>query len=178
VNLPNKLTMARVLMIPVCLVLQGINTTTTNFVAAGVFALAALTDLLDGRIARKRGLVTNFGKFADPIADKLLAVSSMTFLCAQGKLPAWMFVIVLMREFAVSGLRLIAVEQGKVIAAGMLGKVKTNLQFYTVLALLMGNWPFSLIPFPMTTVLMYAMTALTLWSGIDYFIKGRGVLKG
>ena len=168
-NLPNKLTLLRVFMIPVCLVLWAFH---QPVAAAAVFALAAATDFLDGYIARKRGLVTVFGKFADPVADKILVLTAMIFLCFDARLPAWAVSIVAARELMVDGLRLVAVGKGKVIAAGWLGKIKTNLQYFCVLSAMLlpqGHW--------ITLVLTVAMAALTLWSGAKYVWGYRDVLK-
>ncbi|MBQ6962012.1 MAG: CDP-diacylglycerol--glycerol-3-phosphate 3-phosphatidyltransferase [Clostridia bacterium] len=159
-NLPNKLTLLRILLIPVCLLLWALG---QRFFSAGVFALAALTDFLDGYIARKRNIITVFGKFADPVADKILVLTAMIFLCADGILPAWAVCIVAARELMVDGLRLVAVGKGTVIAAGWLGKIKTNLQFFCILAGMLlpkGHW--------VTLALTIAMAVMTVWSGGKY----------
>ncbi len=165
-NLPNKLTLLRVAMIPICLALLWLG---QPVFAAVVFALACLTDLLDGHIARKRGIVTNFGKFADPVADKVLVMTVMIALCAMGRLPAWLACVVAARELMVDGLRLVAVERGIVVAAGMLGKLKTNAQFFCVLAALLQapDW--------LTLALCIVAAALTAVSGAQYFYQCRGV---
>ncbi len=124
-NLPNKLTLLRILMIPVCLALWALG---QPVYSAAVFALAALTDFLDGYLARRDGLVTVFGKFLDPVADKLLVLTAMIMLTEKGLLPAWAVVIVAARELAVDGLRLVASGSGKVVAAKMPGKIKPTLQ--------------------------------------------------
>ena len=139
-NLPNKLTLLRILLIPVCLLLWALG---QPVFSAAVFTLAALTDFLDGYIARKQNIITTFGKFADPVADKILVLTAMIFLCADGILPAWAVCIVAARELMVDGLRLVAVGKGTVIAAGWLGKIKTNLQFFCILAGMLlpkGHW--------------------------------------
>ena len=166
-NLPNKLTLLRVFMIPVCLVLWAFH---QPVAAAAVFALAAATDFLDGYIARKRGLVTVFGKFADPVADKILVLTAMIFLCFDARLPAWAVSIVAARELMVDGLRLVAVGKGKVIAAGWLGKIKTNLQYACVLCAMLlpaGHW--------LPLVLAVLMAAMTVWSGAQYFWSAKDV---
>ena len=168
-NLPNKLTLVRVFLIPVCLALWAFG---QHAASAAVFALAAATDFLDGYIARKQGLVTVFGKFADPVADKILVLTAMIFLCYDGRLAAWAVSIVAARELMVDGLRLVAVGKGKVIAAGWLGKIKTNLQYFCVLSAMLlpqGHW--------ITLALTAAMAALTLWSGAQYVWGYRDVLK-
>ena len=159
-NLPNKLTLLRILLIPVCLLLWALG---QPIFSAAVFALAALTDFLDGYIARKQHIVTVFGKFADPVADKILVLTAMIFLCADGILPAWAVCIVAARELMVDGLRLVAVGKGTVIAAGWLGKIKTNLQFFCILAGMLlpkGHW--------ITLTLTIAMAVMTVWSGAKY----------
>ncbi|MBR6186051.1 MAG: CDP-diacylglycerol--glycerol-3-phosphate 3-phosphatidyltransferase [Clostridia bacterium] len=168
-NLPNKLTIARILLIPVCLFLwaQG-----WAVPAAAVFAAAAVTDFLDGYIARKKNLVTVFGKFADPVADKILVLTAMVFLCADGRLPAWAVSVVAARELMVDGLRLVAVGKGNVIAAGWAGKIKTNVQYFCVLAgmlLPLGHW--------VTLALAILMCALTVYSGAQYLWGYRDVFR-
>ena len=167
-NLPNKLTILRVLMIPLCLLFILLGAYTA---AAVVFALAALTDLADGYLARKHNLVTNFGKFADPVADKILVLSAMIALQQQGLFPWWGVCIVAIRELAVDGLRLVAVEQGVAIAAGQLGKLKTNAQIFSVLSALL------FLPGWLTMTLVVAMSALTVISGAQYFYGAKGLLK-
>lgn len=161
-NLPNKLTLVRIALIPVCLLFWAIG---WHIPSAAVFALAAITDFLDGHIARKQGIVTTFGKFADPVADKMLVLTAMIFLCADGLLPHWAVAIVAARELMVDGLRMVAAQKGVVIAAGWLGKIKTNLQLFCILsAMVLGKmW--------VTDVLMYLMAAMTLASGVQYFMN-------
>jgi len=168
-NLPNKLTLLRIVLVPVYLVLlaQGL-----DWLALIVFAIASLTDMLDGQIARKYNLITNFGKFMDPIADKMLTHTAFIMLCAMGRLNVVACIIFVAREFVVSGLRLCAVEQGHVIAAGMSGKVKTVLQMILVMWLtvfgvgLIGD------------VLAFAAAAMTLYSMVEYVWQNRAVLGG
>lgn len=165
-NLPNKLTLLRVLLIPLCVLLLYFG---WMIPGAIVFAMAALTDFLDGYIARKNGLVTNFGKFADPVADKILAVSLMIVLLDKGLYPWWALAIVAARELAVDGLRLVAVERGIVIPAGKLGKLKTNAQFLSLLLAMLSAPAWA----TMTTVVV--MSILTIVSGIQYF-RGAGAV--
>ena len=168
-NLPNKLTLLRIIMIPVCL---GLWAAGLPIGAAAVFALAAITDFLDGYIARKQNIVTVFGKFADPVADKVLVLTAMIFLCFDGILPAWAVSVVAARELMVDGLRLVCAGKGNVIAAGWLGKIKTNLQFFCVLSgMLLPAGHF------LTFILSILMSVMTLWSGIDYFWAARGIFK-
>lgn len=167
-NLPNRLTILRVLMIPLCLlfVMLGI-----YLPAAIVFALAALTDFLDGYLARRDKLVTNFGKFADPVADKILVLCVMIAMLAKGIYPWWAVCIVAARELAIDGLRLVSVEQGIVIPAGTLGKFKTNAQFFSLLASLL------LLPLYVTLPLQIIMSILTVLSGAQYFMGARHLLS-
>ena len=168
-NLPNKLTILRVVLVPAVCVLIGLGLYPW---AAAVFALAALTDFLDGYLARRDGLVTVFGKFLDPVADKLLVLTAMIMLAEKGLLPAWAAVVVAARELAVDGLRLVASGSGKVVAAKMPGKIKTVLQLMCVLsALILGGHA-------VTTVLTVAMAVMTVYSGALYFRElGGEVLK-
>jgi len=174
-NLPNRLSLLRVVLIPVCLGLLYVGTPLFDALALAVFLIASFTDFLDGHIARSRNLVTDFGKFVDPVADKLLVLSTMILLTAQGKMPAWMVIIVLARDLAVDGLRMVASLKGRVIAAGKLGKIKTVSQMAAISLAIIHNWPFG--TFPMKDILAYVMVAFTLWSGADYFIKNRSVLS-
>ncbi len=168
-NLPNKLTLLRMALVPVYLVLLACG---WDILALLVFAAASLTDMLDGRIARSRNLVTNFGKFMDPIADKLLTHTAFIMLCSMGRLNVVACIIFIAREFVVSGLRLVAVEQGHVIAAGMSGKIKTVLQMALamLLTLTSGNL--------LTDVVMLAAAAMTLYSMGEYVWQNRAVLGG
>lgn len=177
-NLPNKLTVLRMALVPVYLVLlrcaQG--KAWLSAAALAVFIVAALTDLADGKIARKRGLVTNFGKFMDPIADKLLTHTAFIMLTAMGQLNVWACLIFIAREFVVSGLRLVAVEQGHVIAAGMSGKIKTVLQMAAVIGLNLvaaGAKIFS----PLVHLIVWAAAVMTLYSMVEYVWNNRAVLK-
>ncbi|MBE5782634.1 MAG: CDP-diacylglycerol--glycerol-3-phosphate 3-phosphatidyltransferase [Clostridiales bacterium] len=168
-NLPNKLTILRIIMIPICLALWALG---QPLGAAIVFALAAITDFLDGYIARKQKIVTVFGKFADPVADKVLVLTAMIFLCADGRLPAWAVSLVAARELMVDGLRLVSAGKGNVIAAGWLGKIKTNLQFFCVLSAMLlpaAHW--------LTLTLAVLMSIMTVLSGVDYFWAARDVFK-
>lgn len=174
-NLPNRLSLLRVVLIPVCLGLMYAGTPLCDALALIVFLLASITDFLDGHIARSQNLVTDFGKFVDPVADKLLVLSVMILLATQGKLAAWMVIIVLARELSVDGLRLVAMLKGKVIAAGHLGKIKTVSQMVVITLALANNWPFG--PFPMKDILSWVMVLFTLWSGADYFLKNKAVLS-
>jgi len=176
-NVPNKLTVARIAVIPVFAVLALLHMPATDIWAAAVFALASATDILDGHIARSRGLVTNFGKFADPLADKMLVATALVVLLALGRLPVWAAIIILCRDFAVDGLRFIAADKGVVIAASVWGKRKTACQMAMVLVLLLqsqfsGNWYDFLSGFAVGLAV-----ALTVYSGVDYLWKGRQYLR-
>lgn len=177
-NLPNKLSMLRILMIPVFVILALMNAPAAQYAAVGVFVLAAITDALDGHIARKNGLVTNFGKFIDPIADKLLVMSALIVLVERGRMPGWVCIVMLAREFAISGFRLVAAGTGKVIAAGILGKIKTVTQMIAVIALLLTAIDGVFAPLgSFADVAMYVSAFMTVWSGADYIIKNFNCIR-
>lgn len=190
-NLPNRLTVIRMLMIPLFMVvvvapidwgMLSVGDTqlaVTNLVGAIIFAVASFTDWLDGKIARKRGLVTNFGKFADPLADKMLVMTAFVLLVELGKAPGWIVAIIVCRELAITGLRLLIVEQnGSVMAAAWPGKIKTATQMFAIIFLYINNVPFNFISLPLGQILLYICLFFTLYSGIDYFVKNAGVFKG
>jgi len=167
-NLPNVLTVVRILAVPVVVVALLDETPNGDALAAAVFALAALTDGLDGYIARSRDAVTTFGKLMDPLADKLLIVAALVSLVSLGRLAAWVAMVIIAREVAVTGLRAVAAEQGVVISASWLGKVKTALQVAAVFALIL--WESSPLG---VDLLVYAAVAATVISGADYFLGLR-----
>lgn len=173
-NLPNKLTIFRVILIPffiIALLVPGIPA--GNWIALAIFIVASLTDLLDGKIARKYNLVTNFGKFMDPLADKLLVCSALICLVELSRIPSWMVVIIIAREFTISGFRLIAADNGVVIAASYWGKFKTTFQMIAV-CLMIANIPgLSLL----TTVITWIAVILTVVSLVDYLVKNKDVMK-
>ena len=173
-NLPNKLTMLRIIAIPVFIVVLMLE---YRYAATIIFILAALTDMLDGHIARKYNLVSNFGKLMDPLADKLLVMSALVCLVELGDVPAWMVVVILAREFAVTGLRQVAVEQGIVIAAAPTGKIKTITQMIAIPLLLLANWPFIYIGIPMDQIFLWIAVAMTIISGVEYFVKNKQLLS-
>lgn len=175
-NWPNRLTILRVVLIPVLVVLLYIDAAFCRWAALIVFVLAALTDFLDGYLARLKKIETNFGRFLDPVADKLLVLSTMIALCGLGRFPAWACIVILFRELAVDGLRLVAIEQRRVIAAGKLGKVKTMLQMIMLVVYLFPGKPFG--AFPMEELLLALSVLMTIWSGVDYFVKNHEVLTG
>jgi CDP-diacylglycerol--glycerol-3-phosphate 3-phosphatidyltransferase len=171
-NLPNVLTMLRILAVPVIVVALLGETPNGDALAAGVFALAALTDGLDGYFARSRDAVTTFGKLMDPLADKLLIVAALVSLVSLDRLAAWVAMVIIARELAVTGLRAVAAERGVVIAASPLGKVKTILQVAAVIALIAAD------PSPVwVDVLVYVAVAMTVISGVDYFFGLRKRLE-
>lgn len=190
-NLPNKLTVIRIFMIPVFVIISlvpfdwgvwhvwGSTIEITQLSAAIIFALASLTDWLDGKIARSKGLVTNFGKFADPLADKMLVMTALIVLVGQGLAPSWVVAIIVCRELAVTGLRLLLVEQGgTVLAAAWPGKIKTATQMIAIILLLIDNLPFAALGIPMASIMLYICLFFTIYSGIDYFVKNSAVFKG
>ncbi len=172
-NLPNALTLARILLVPVLVVALTVETPGGSTIAAIVFALAALTDGLDGYVARSRQAITTFGKVMDPVADKLMIAAALISLVSLDRLEPWVAMVVIAREFAVSGLRIAAGQQGVVIAASKLGKAKTIVQVVAVLALIASSdsdaaW---------VQALVYAMVAITVVSGADYFLNFRRRLE-
>ncbi len=171
-NWPNRLTLLRVILIPFIVISLQLH---ADVLALVFFLLASFTDWMDGHLARKHGHVTNFGKFLDPVADKLLVLSTLIALTGLDRFPAWVCIIVLFRELAVDGLRLVAAQRGQVIAAGQLGKIKTTLQMTAIVVVLLNNAPFG--SFPMDQVLIYLAVAMTIWSGVDYFIRNIAVIK-
>ena len=176
-NLPNKLTIFRVILIPffVIFLLLDASNQTYRYIADAIFSIASLTDMLDGKIARKYNLVTNFGKFMDPLADKLLVSAAMICLIATGQLAAWIVIIIISREFIISGFRLVASDNGIVIAASYWGKFKTVFQMLMIIVLIANiNLPFFAV---LGTILTYVALILTIVSLIDYIAKNKDVLK-
>lgn len=174
-NLPNKLTIFRVILIPffVFFMLVPVTGTMDSLIALLIFVVASLTDLLDGYIARKHGLVTNFGKFMDPLADKLLVCSALICLVELRRVPSWVVIIIIAREFIISGFRLIASDKGVVIAASYWGKFKTTFQMLMICLMILNLGPLSLI----TAVVMWAALILTLISLADYLAKNKEIMK-
>ena len=176
-NLPNKLTIMRVILIPffVFFLLSPYFPAYGNYIAVAIFIVASLTDMLDGKIARKYNLVTNFGKFMDPLADKLLVCSAMICLIELDRLAAWIVIVIIAREIIISGFRLVASDNGVVIAASYWGKFKTTFQMLMVIVLILDiQMPFFQI---LGTVLTYVALILTVVSLIDYIVKNKDVLK-
>lgn len=175
-NLPNKLTILRVLLIPFFVFFLLVPVVPyNNYIAVAIFIVASLTDLADGKIARKYNLVTNFGKFMDPLADKLLVCSAMICLVATGQLAAWMVIVIISREFIISGFRLVAADNGVVIAASYWGKFKTTFQMLMIIVLIL-DFPgtfFEILGICLTWIALI----LTIVSLCDYLVKNRAVLK-
>ena len=174
-NLPNKLTMFRVILIlPFCFFLMtDFCGEASKWIALGIFIVASLTDLLDGKIARKYNLVTNFGKFMDPLADKLLVSAAMIALIELKRIPAWVVIVIISREFIISGFRLIAAQKNVVIAAGYIGKFKTTFQMIMICLMIADIEEIRVV----TLVVMYVALALTIISLMDYLIRNRKVMR-
>lgn len=175
-DISNKLSIARVLLIPFIVIALYINTPAARIIGLIIYLVAAATDFLDGAIARKYNLITNFGKFIDPVADKLLVLSTMCMFVSLNELPAYVFIIILCRELAVDGLRLVASTQNVVIAASKYGKYKTSLQMLALIFYFTNNAPFG--SFPIKQILIVLALIMTIISGVDYFIKNKKALKG
>ena len=174
-NWPNRLSVIRVLCIPVITALLYASAPWCAWAAAAVFLLACWTDYLDGHLARKNNWITDFGKFIDPVADKLLVLSTLIMLVHLQLFPAWLVILILARELSVDGLRLVAMTRGKVIAAGPLGKIKTVSQMVLITVLLVFRKPLFSHWFLMLGGIWVA--CITLWSGVDYFLKNASILK-
>ena len=174
-NLPNKLTLFRVFLIPVFVVFMLVSVTGPydKWIALAIYVIACLTDMLDGKIARKYNLITDFGKFMDPLADKLLVCSAMICLIELGRLPAWIVIVIISREFIISGFRLVAADNGVVIAASWWGKFKTVFQMAMTILMIADIEALR----PITRIVMWIALILTVVSLIDYLWKNKGVLK-
>ena len=176
-NLPNSLTLFRIACIPVLVILLFFPHKATSFLAALVFALASISDLLDGFLARRQQLVTTLGKFLDPLADKLIVSSALIMLVPLGRAPAWMVVVIVGRELAITGLRSMAVSEGKVISADKLGKKKMVFQIVAILGLLLHYEYFGINFHAVGMFFLWLAVILTLWSGINYFRTFWDVLE-
>ena len=174
-NLPNKLTVLRMLLVPV---FMAVLLLWNRYAALAIFIVASLTDFVDGRIARSRGLVTNFGKFMDPLADKLLVLSAMVIYVQEGRMPAWVCMVVIARELAVSGLRMVAASEGIVMAAGWSGKIKTACTMVGLCVMMVpAVADFALIgSFTVNTLMWIVILVTTVVSGVEYFAKNGSVL--
>ncbi|MBE6081697.1 MAG: CDP-diacylglycerol--glycerol-3-phosphate 3-phosphatidyltransferase [Tissierellaceae bacterium] len=176
-NLPNKLTIFRICLVPFFVFFLFSNLKYGQYIAVSIFILASLTDTLDGHIARSRNLITTFGKFMDPLADKILVSAAFISLVELGKVPSWIVIIVISRELAITGFRTVAVSEGVTIAADKWGKMKTVTQLIAIIALLLNNYPFSLINFPFDKIMLYISVVFTIISGVNYIYVNRKVLK-
>ncbi|MDL4838997.1 CDP-diacylglycerol--glycerol-3-phosphate 3-phosphatidyltransferase [Aquibacillus rhizosphaerae] len=188
-NIPNRITISRILLIPIFIMLLTVPFNwgvwnigeevlpISHFVAALLFIVASTTDWVDGYYARKHNLVTNLGKFLDPMADKLLVSAALILLVELGLAPAWIVIVIISREFAVTGLRLVAAGEGVVLAAGQMGKLKTVLQIVAISLLLLHDFPFSYLGFPFGIVMLYLALIITVVSGYDYFVKNWHVMR-
>ncbi|MCZ8519982.1 MULTISPECIES: CDP-diacylglycerol--glycerol-3-phosphate 3-phosphatidyltransferase [Paenibacillus] len=188
-NLANRITLARIFLVPIIMLFLLINVkfphvrieqfsiTYNQIIAALIFIVAASTDSLDGYIARKRKLVTNLGKLLDPLADKLLVSAVLISLVEMDKVDAWIVIVIISREFAITGLRQIALLEGVVLAASKWGKWKTAAQITAIIALLINNFPFALIHFPFDQIASWIAAIITIYSGIDYFVKNKNVIN-
>lgn len=188
-SLPNKITLSRICLIPIFIIILSIpldlgawnigatDLPITHFIAALIFIIASTTDWLDGYVARKYQLITNMGKFLDPLADKLLVSAAFILIVELGLAPAWVVILIISREFAVTGLRLVAAGEGIVLAASKMGKLKTVSQILAIILLLLHNFPFSYIGLPIDIILLYIALILTVWSGVEYFVKNWHVMR-
>lgn len=186
-NLPNKLTVFRIILIPIFAIVLMLpvdiwgglsQLPMTHLVAAIIFIVASLTDTADGQIARRQHLVTNFGKFADPLADKLLVMTALIFFVQFQWLPAWMIALIVIRELAVTGLRTLIVENnGEVMAAAMPGKIKTTTQMLAIIFFLLHDLGFNLIHVPFAQIMIWIALFFTIYSGVEYFWKARFVFS-
>ncbi|MDD6153963.1 MAG: CDP-diacylglycerol--glycerol-3-phosphate 3-phosphatidyltransferase [Eubacteriales bacterium] len=177
-NLPNKLTLARIIAVPFFI---GCYLKGWFLPALIIFILASLTDMLDGKIARKYNLVTNFGKIMDPLADKILVYSAFCLMIGDGTIPSWMLIIILAREFLIAGMRTVAASEGTVIAAGMSGKIKTVLQMFAVIMLIVylgvQATQYGRPAYLVSMALLYASLVMTVYSGIEYIVKNKNVFS-
>ena len=170
-NLPNKLTIARMCMVPLFMIALMMKTPASRLIATVIFALASLTDMLDGQIARKYNMVTNFGKLMDPLADKVLTAAAMICLVELGDLAAWIAVVIIFREYLITGLRSVAASENIVVAANIWGKVKTVCQMIALMLLMVKPQIVDLCGINIGLWLMYVAVALTIYSGLDYVLK-------
>lgn len=174
-NLPNTLTIIRIALIPIFLVFLMIQTKLGAIIAVIIFIIAAVTDGLDGYIARKRKEITKIGKLLDPLADKLLITSALVSLVELGKLPSWIVIIIISREFIISGLRMVAATEGIVISASIWGKIKTITQITAIVSVLLDSHPFNLTNLRFSSILLIISVIFTIISGIDYIIKSKNI---
>lgn len=190
-NLPNRITLARICLIPIMMIFLlvefrffpeplhwgSFQLSVNHLAAALIFILAASTDGIDGYIARKYNMVTNLGKLLDPLADKLLISAVLISLVELGRCESWIAVVIISREFAVTGLRQVALLEGKVMAAGNWGKIKTVVQIVAISLLLLNNFPFQFVGIPFDQIAIWAAAIITIYSGVDYFVKNKDLLN-
>lgn len=172
-NLANKVTLTRIFLVPIFVLVLVINIPFGKYIAAGIFIVAASTDGLDGYIARKRKQVTNLGKLMDPLADKLLVSAALISLVELKEISAWIAIVIIGREFFVTGLRAIAAGEGVILAASKLGKFKTITQIVAISAILLEDFPLSLLGIKFGKYAIYIAVFFTIWSGVDYYLKAR-----
>ncbi|MDN5277166.1 MAG: CDP-diacylglycerol---glycerol-3-phosphate 3-phosphatidyltransferase [Clostridiales bacterium] len=176
-NLANKITIVRIMLVPIFMALLLSDFPYSNFVAALIFIVAASTDTVDGYIARKRNEVTNFGKFIDPLADKILVTAALVILVEMGKISSVVAIIIITREFIITGFRVLAASEGIVIAASWWGKAKTITQIIAIVAIMLDNIPFKWIGFPFDRIALALAVVITIVSGIDYIYKNIHILS-
>lgn len=176
-NVPNKVTLLRIALIPVFMVLMlAWDIPGKEYIGAGIFFFCAMSDVYDGWYARKYNMVTDFGKFMDPIADKLVVTAALLVLMEWGKVGSAVTMVILTREFIVSALRMVAASKGIVLMSDNLGKLKTAFQDIAIIMLLLNNWPFALLNIPMDYITLGIAVFFTIWSGINYIVQNRHVL--
>ncbi|NLY71261.1 MAG: CDP-diacylglycerol--glycerol-3-phosphate 3-phosphatidyltransferase [Clostridiales bacterium] len=174
-NIANKLTILRIILIPIFIILLMNH---YYYLAAILFIVASLTDALDGYLARKNNLITNFGKIMDPLADKLLVTSALICLVDLGEIAGWMVIVILAREFIVTGLRAVAAGKGIIISAGKSGKIKTALQMVSLTFILLRNWPFSMFTdLQIGHIILWLAVIMTVYSGVEYIIKNKQIFR-
>ncbi|MGD7043750.1 CDP-diacylglycerol--glycerol-3-phosphate 3-phosphatidyltransferase [Jeotgalibacillus proteolyticus] len=188
-NIPNKITISRILLIPLFMIIMlvdlnwgtlqllGAEVPVHHFIGGMIFIFAASTDWVDGYYARKYNMVTNLGKFLDPLADKLLVSAALVILVELQLAPSWIVIIIISREFAITGLRLVLAGSGEVHAAAMLGKIKMWMQIIAVSSLLLHNIIFELVNIPFDIISLYIAAIFTVWSGVDYFVKNWNAFR-
>mgnify|MGYP001250082268 CR=1 FL=1 len=188
-NLANRITLARIFIVPIIaffllvklnvqpIAIGNYSISVNQVFALLLFVIAASTDGIDGYIARKRKIVTNLGKLLDPLADKLLVAAVLISLVEMGKLDAWVAIVIISREWAVTGLRQVALLEGAVLAAGKWGKWKTAIQIAMIIVLLINNFPFNFLGWPIDTIVTWAAVLITVYSGIDYFVKNKNLIS-
>ncbi|AEF17302.1 MULTISPECIES: CDP-diacylglycerol--glycerol-3-phosphate 3-phosphatidyltransferase [Thermoanaerobacterium] len=177
-NAANKITIARLILVPFFIIVMLSGIKYSNIIAASLFLVASLTDKLDGYIARKYNQITNLGKFMDPLVDKIMVSSALIVLIQLNRIQSWIVIVILCREFIITGLRAVGADKGIVIAASNLGKYKTTFQIIAIISLMLNNYPFEYVFFPFSTIAVYLALFFTVYSGIDYVVKCRNIILG